>query len=147
MTKSRDKVIFKIVAPDAWKEAEKAGVYHGSDHDKEDGFLHFSTASQLEETLRRYYPDGMPVQIVAVAAGPLGDALKYEHSPSRGEDFPHLYGSLPLVYEPSESATVLSALFTHVGQSIAPVALWSNWMSTGGDPENDPWLGRKPKQP
>jgi uncharacterized protein (DUF952 family) len=33
---------------------------------------------------------------VAVDASALGAALKWEHSPSRGEDFPHLYGALPL---------------------------------------------------
>ncbi len=32
--------------------------------------------------------------LVAVDSAALGPALKWEHSASRGEDFPHLYGAL-----------------------------------------------------
>jgi len=85
-------LIFKIVPSAEW-EAE-SGDYHGSAHDKADGFLHFSTASQLAETLRRYYAGQDDLMLVAVDAGALGAALKWEYSPSRGEDFPHLYAAL-----------------------------------------------------
>src|SRR5689334_24806933 len=85
-------LIFKIVPRAEW-EAE-SGDYHGSAHDRADGFLHFSTAPQLAETLRRYYAGQDDLMLVAVDAAALGAALKWEHSPSRGEDFPHLYGAL-----------------------------------------------------
>ncbi len=87
-------LIFKIVPRAEW---EKVGAeYHGSAHDRADGFLHFSTETQLPETLRRYYAGQTDLMLVAVDAAALGAALKWEHSPSRGEDFPHLYGALPL---------------------------------------------------
>ena len=63
----------------------------GSAHDRADGFLHFSTAAQLPETLRLYYAGQDDLMLVAVDAAALGAALKWEHSTSRGEDFPHLY--------------------------------------------------------
>jgi uncharacterized protein (DUF952 family) len=85
--------IYKIVPRAEW-EAE-SGDYHGSAHDRADGFLHFSTAAQLPETLRLYYAGQDDLMLVAADAGALGAALKWEHSPSRGEDFPHLYGALP----------------------------------------------------
>jgi uncharacterized protein (DUF952 family) len=85
-------LIFKIVPRAEW-EAE-SGDYHGSAHDKADGFLHFSTAAQLAETLRRYYAGQDDLILVAVDPGALGAALKWEYSASRGEDFPHLYGVL-----------------------------------------------------
>jgi uncharacterized protein (DUF952 family) len=88
-------LIFKIVQAADWREAERAGSYAGSAHDKADGFLHFSTASQLAETLRLYYAGQDGLALVAVDPAPLGDALKYEHAPSRGEDFPHLFSALP----------------------------------------------------
>ena len=85
-------LIFKIVPRAEW-EAE-SGDYHGSAHDRADGFLHFSTAAQLAETLRLYYAGQDDLMLVAADAGALGTALKWEHSPSRNEDFPHLYGAL-----------------------------------------------------
>ena len=86
-------IIFKIVPRGEW---ESAGTnYPGSAHDQADGFLHFSTAAQLPETLRLYYPGRDDLVLVEVAADRLGAALKWEHSPSRGEDFPHLFAPLP----------------------------------------------------
>lgn len=85
-------LIFKIVPRAEW-EAE-SGDYHGSAHDRADGFLHFSTASQLPETLRLYYAGQDDLVLVAASVAALGDKLKWEHSTARGEYFPHLYASL-----------------------------------------------------
>lgn len=85
--------IFKIVPRAEW-EAE-SGDYHGSAHDRCDGFLHFSTLAQLPETLRLYYAGQDDLMLVAVDAAALGAALRWERSESRGEDFPHLYAALP----------------------------------------------------
>lgn len=84
--------VFKIVPRAEWAEATDA--YEGSAHDRADGFLHFSTLSQLPETLRRYYAGQDDLLLVAADPARLGSVLRWEHSPSRGEDFPHLYGVL-----------------------------------------------------
>ena len=86
-------LIFKIVPRAEWESVGE--FYHGSAHDQADGFLHFSTEAQLPETLRRYYAGQTDLMLVAVGSAMLGNALKWEHSPSRGEDFPHLYDALP----------------------------------------------------
>ena len=85
-------LIFKIVPRAEWTAG--TGDYHGSAHDKADGFLHFSTAAQLPESLRRYYAGQDDLMLVAVDPAALGAALKWEFSQSRGEDFPHLYAPL-----------------------------------------------------
>ena len=85
-------LIFKIVPRAEWEAS--SGDYHGSAHDRADGFLHFSTAPQLAETLRRYYAGQNDLMLIAVDPAALGDALKWEFSPSRGEEFPHLYAPL-----------------------------------------------------
>ncbi len=89
-------MIFKIATAADWAEAERIGRFDGSAHDKADGFIHFSTGSQLAETLRLYYAGQDGLLLVAVDEAALGPALKWEHAPSRGEDFPHLFGPLPL---------------------------------------------------
>lgn len=85
-------LIFKIVPRAEWEA--QSGDYHGSARDRADGFLHFSTASQLPETLQLYYAGQDDLMLVAVDAEALGAALKWERSESRGEDFPHLYAPL-----------------------------------------------------
>jgi uncharacterized protein (DUF952 family) len=85
-------LIFKIVPRAEWEAS--SGDYHGSVHDRADGFLHFSTGAQLAETLRRYYAEQNDLMLIAVDPAALGDALKWEYSTSRGEDFPHLYAPL-----------------------------------------------------
>jgi len=86
-------LIFKIVPRAEWEAA--GALYEGSAHDRADGFLHFSTAPQLAETLRLYYAGRDDLMLVAAEPDALGAALKYEHSSSRNEDFPHLFGPLP----------------------------------------------------
>jgi uncharacterized protein (DUF952 family) len=86
-------LIFKIVPRTEWEAAGE--FYEGSAHDRADAFLHFSTAPQLAETLRLYYAGQDNLMLVAVDEAALGTALRYEHSPSRGEDFPHLFGPMP----------------------------------------------------
>jgi uncharacterized protein (DUF952 family) len=89
-------LIFKIVHASEWAGAQEAQVYYGSAKDKADGFLHLSTATQLRETLERYYAGVNDLVLVAVDSEAVANDLKWEHAPSRGEDFPHLFAPLPL---------------------------------------------------
>jgi uncharacterized protein (DUF952 family) len=87
--------IYKITPASAWREAERQGVYRGSSDDLRDGFIHFSTASQVAETARKHYFGQTGLFLVAVDADALGDALRWE--PSRNDElFPHLYSELDL---------------------------------------------------
>ena len=87
-------LIYKICNAAEWDRASAAGQFRGSAVDLADGYIHFSTASQLAETAAKHFA-GMPGLVVAaVAVADLGAGLKWE--PSRGGDlFPHLYGVLP----------------------------------------------------
>lgn len=88
-------LIYKLLPASLWREAEAAGVFAGAGIDLADGYIHFSTRAQVEETAARYFNGVADLLLVAVEAEPLGDALKWE--PSRGGDlFPHLYGTLPV---------------------------------------------------
>jgi uncharacterized protein (DUF952 family) len=76
-------------------QRRSAGVFRGSPDDRRDGFIHFSTAAQVRGTLEKYFAGESGLVLIAVAAGKLGAALKWE--PSRGGAlFPHLYGDLSL---------------------------------------------------
>jgi len=85
--------IYKILPRSAWTEAQAAGVFEGSPVDLADGYIHFSTAAQAQETARRHFAGQGDLVVLELEAVELGEALVWE--PSRGGDlFPHLYGAL-----------------------------------------------------
>jgi len=72
---------------------EATGTSFGAPVDITDGFIHFSTATQLGETLARHFAGEAPLLLLAYQADDLGDALKWEASRG-GALFPHLYAPL-----------------------------------------------------
>jgi len=89
------KLIYKLCSRAEWAAAVAAGSYAGSAADARDGFIHFSTAAQLEATAAKYFAGRTDLVLVEVDATRLGPELRFE--PSRGGDlFPHLYGVLSL---------------------------------------------------
>lgn len=91
----RVRTIYKICPASAWREAERLGVFRGSADDLRDGFIHFSTASQVAETAKKHFAGQIGLFLIAVDADALGDRLRWE--PSRNDAmFPHLYGELDL---------------------------------------------------
>lgn len=86
-------IAFKLADRAEWEAARAAGAYGGSPVDLADGFIHLSTASQLQGTVSKHYP-GRTDLILATVDLSRVDALTWE--PSRGGDlFPHLYAPLP----------------------------------------------------
>jgi uncharacterized protein (DUF952 family) len=87
--------IYKICPASAWREAAQQGLYRGSADDDRDGFIHFSTLSQLAQTATKHFFGQTGLLLIEVDADALGTALRWERS--RNDDlFPHLYGELDL---------------------------------------------------
>ena len=96
--------IYKILPRSDWQQALAQRRFDGSPVDRQDGFIHFSTAAQAQETARRHFAGQEDLVVLAVEADDLGSALRWE--PSRGgELFPHLYAHLDtaLVREVTEA--------------------------------------------
>jgi uncharacterized protein (DUF952 family) len=87
--------IYKICPASAWREAERQGVYRGSADDARDGFIHFSTSSQVAETAKKHFFGQTGLFLIEIDADALGEALRWERS-RNDELFPHLYGELDL---------------------------------------------------
>lgn len=87
--------IYKVVSRRLWAEAAQAGVFRGAPIDLQDGFIHFSAANQVVETVAKHFAGQTDLLLIEIDAAALGEALKWEVSRG-GELFPHLYGSLTL---------------------------------------------------
>ena len=74
----------------------RSGHFTGSEVDRRDGYIHFSTAGQAQETAQLHFNGKADLVVLEVPVAALGDKLRWE--PSRGGlFFPHLYGPLATV--------------------------------------------------
>ncbi len=85
--------IYKILPRTLWQTAVAAGRFDGAAIDLADGYIHFSTAAQAQETARLHFRGQPDLVVLAVEAATLGAALTWEASRG-GQLFPHLYGPL-----------------------------------------------------
>lgn len=88
-------VAFKIFTADQWATFKRDGVFTGAPVDLADGYIHMSTADQLDETLAKHFAGQENLAIAEVDLTALGDSVRWEIS--RGNQlFPHIYGVLPM---------------------------------------------------
>lgn len=92
MTKS---LVYHACRRSEWEAGLARGHYPGSSQDAADGFIHFSTAAQLVESVRKHRAGQHELVLLEVDAAALGAALRWETS-RHGQLFPHLYGGLPV---------------------------------------------------
>ncbi len=86
---------FKIFTADQWTQFDRDGVFQGAPVDLADGYIHMSTADQVEETLAKHFAGQSGLIVATIDLTGFGDALKWEVSRG-GALFPHLYAPLPL---------------------------------------------------
>ncbi len=86
-------LIYKIFRADEWATLDTQGETLGAPIDLADGFIHFSTATQAQETADKHFTGVEGLLVAAVETDTLGDALKWEVSRG-GAEFPHLYAAL-----------------------------------------------------
>ena len=85
--------IYKVCDSGLWEEAKQAGKFIGAEIDLQDGYIHFSTASQLRDTLSRHFAGRNDLVLLKIEITQLD--IIWE-SARNGDLFPHLYTHLPL---------------------------------------------------
>lgn len=91
----RPALAYKVLTAPQMERLEAEASFAGSPADLADGFIHLSTAGQLEGTLAKHFAGRDDLHLVAVDLAALGEAVKWE--PARdGAEFPHLYAPLTL---------------------------------------------------
>ena len=98
--------IYKLLSADAWAAARAAGVFEGSAVDLADGFIHFSSGQQAQETAAKWFAGQEGLLLLTVEIDAADPALKWETSRD-GALFPHLYRPLELHEVTAESPLTL----------------------------------------
>ena len=82
--------IYKVLRPLEWAEFESRGHTPGAPIDLADGYIHLSTATQLEETLKKHFASERGIYLLALESDVLEKDIRWEVSRG-GAKFPHLY--------------------------------------------------------
>src|SRR6056300_2055281 len=67
--------IYKVLTLDEWEHAQRAGVIV-TELDKKDGFVHLSTATQLNATLSLYFAKEESVMLLQFDQAKIHDGIK-----------------------------------------------------------------------
>ncbi len=90
--------VYKILREYEWEEAKESGQITTA-LDKQDGFIHLSTASQLAATLAFFFKDSDSLQLLQLNLDKIDESQlvyedPYSNEGKRKSAFPHLYSQL-----------------------------------------------------
>lgn len=107
----RDDIIFHLVPSDDWKTYQDAGLYKPETLEEE-GFIHCSNGSQVQEVANRYYKGKKNLMLIVIDVASLESDVKLEQAGDSEEKFPHIKGPLnidaiidKIKLEPEEDGT------------------------------------------
>ena len=106
-----DRYIYKVCDGDLWEDAKQIGKFIGAEIDLEDGYIHFSTASQLHDTLVRHFDGRDGLVLLKIEISQLDIIWEIARN---GDLFPHLYDYLPLHCVVAEHHLNLSSDGDHI---------------------------------
>lgn len=84
--------IYKVLTKEQWAAAE-AGALIRAPVDEKDGYVHFSTRTQLAETLSKWFHGINGCVLASFDADVFENDLKWEKARG-GDKFPHVYGDV-----------------------------------------------------
>jgi uncharacterized protein (DUF952 family) len=84
-------MIYHVTTKENWAQAITKGFYDTASLASE-GFIHNSTAAQVQGVLQRYYEGQTDLVLLHIEEQKLTAELKYELAPSVNELFPHIFG-------------------------------------------------------
>ena len=85
--------VYKVLTLGEWEESSKIGQIVTA-LDQQDGFVHLSSATQLNMTLSLYFLKEEKVILLQMNEGDIIEGLTYEYADKRGGEFAHFYGEL-----------------------------------------------------
>ena len=108
--------IYKLATQQQWQAAMAAGQFDGAPVDLADGYIHFSSAQQVQETARKHFRTVEDLLLLVISVEILEQAAQpLAWEPSRGGAlFPHLYCPMPLEAVIAQTQLPLDAEGFHI---------------------------------
>ena len=95
---AKEKKVYKILTLGEWEEASKIGQIVTA-LDQQDGFVHLSSAIQLNMTLSLYFLKQEKVILLQINEGDIIEGLTYEYAEKEAENLPIFTANLaPIKY-------------------------------------------------
>ena len=88
-------IIYHVTTKQEWAIAKANGFYEAASLAVE-GFIHCSTANQVQGVLDRYFLGKTNLVKLVIDTALLTNELKYELAPSINQEFPHVFGNINL---------------------------------------------------
>lgn len=88
-------MIFHIAQETDWTAAQTAGTYKALSLETE-GFIHCSDPHQVLEVVHRLFQNRQDLVLLTINPQRLDAELRYENCEGGEEQYPHIYGSIPL---------------------------------------------------
>lgn len=91
--------LLHITDPATWQQSAAAGEYVMSTRGvtlAEQGFIHCSLPHQVRRIADLVYPDAADLVLIVIDSARLTTPVRYEAAEPGGEQFPHIYGPLPV---------------------------------------------------
>ena len=88
-------MLYHIIDRTDWEQAQKNGFWHAPSLDTE-GFVHLSEVNQFVRVANNLYRGKPNLVVLEIDPARLSDPIIYEDLYNGNEDFPHLYGELPV---------------------------------------------------
>eukprot|EP00270_Netrium_digitus_P012013 TRINITY_DN3864_c0_g1_i2.p1 TRINITY_DN3864_c0_g1~~TRINITY_DN3864_c0_g1_i2.p1 ORF type:complete len:142 (-),score=39.40 TRINITY_DN3864_c0_g1_i2:58-483(-) len=85
--------VYRVSPQQEWNAAKATGRLIGSEFDASSGFIHLSTADQVQRVLEMFYAGRTDLVLLKIDASELGEGVKYEEVSEVGV-FPHFYGTV-----------------------------------------------------
>ena len=87
--------IYHLTTRESWDAAQTLAEYRAESLATE-GFIHASTAHQVEASANRYFSQAASIILLKIDVTQLPEPPVWEMSPHSADPFPHLYGPIPL---------------------------------------------------
>lgn len=88
-------MIYHITSRSNWASALTAGEY-SADSLESEGFIHCSTSGQVQATANRFFRGQQDLVLLNIDEKKVPAEIKYENMEGGKDEFPHIYGPLPL---------------------------------------------------
>lgn len=95
MRREKSPIIWHITTAEAWSAAERQGTYQATSLETE-GFIHCSTMDQLLGVANDIYLGQKNLVLLGIDPARVMAEIRFEDCFETGQDFPHIYGEIPL---------------------------------------------------